>query len=140
MLRTQCLVCRDYKKVQNESRACEIAYKNLSRITNRLDVPRDLRMMDSMEYRRYFLGLDLDKPSSRLMCGRACTKVSTQSSQRYFNLLKDEHKKIVYTLVNCKDETEFNSLKRQSLSILRGFYLPHFYKSIDSIRFEGGNK
>ena len=56
MLRTQCLVCRDYKRIQNESRACELAYQNLARITRKFDVPKNLNMMNSIEYRRYFLG------------------------------------------------------------------------------------
>lgn len=140
MFKSECLVCRDYKRVQNESRACELAYQNLSRITRRFNIPKDLRILDSREYRRYFLGLDLDKPSKRLLCGRACTKVSPQTSERYFKLLKDEHKKIVYLLLNSNDETDFNNLKRQSLSLLRGIHLPHFYKTIESIRFEGRNK
>ena len=82
----------------------------------------------------------MDKPSRRLLCGNACTKVSLQSSQRYFNLLKDEHKKIVYLLVNSNDESDFKNLKRQTLSLLRGIHLSHFYKTIDSIRFNGGGK
>lgn len=138
MFKPECLICRDYKRVESENDACQLAYQNLSRITRRIELPRNLNIQNKREYHKYFLGLDSNRPSTRLMCGSACSKVSTQSGQRFFDLLKKEHEKIVYALINSSNEDDFNKLKRKSLSLLRGNHLGKFYHSIDSIRFRGG--
>ena len=138
MLKQACLICNDYKRVKTETQACENAYRRLERFTRTLDIPRNInaRVFNIREYLPYLRGLDMNKPSTRLMCGRACSKVSVQSSQRTFDLLKDEYKKIVYFLLNCDNKDDFNSVKRNCLQILRGLYLSKFYHSLDSIRFK----
>lgn len=138
MLRQTCVICNDYKRIKSQTEACEIAYHKLERFTRTLDIPRNInaRVFNSREYLPYLRGLDMNKPNTRLMCGGACRKVSVQSSQRAFNLLKDEYKKIVYFLLNCNNKDDFNCVKRNCLQIFRGLYFSKFYHSLDSIRFK----
>lgn len=137
MLKPECIICNDYKKIKSQTEACEKAYYRLERFTRTLDIPRNInpRVFNGREYVPYLRGLDMNKPSTRLMCGGACSKVSIQSSQRTFELLNNEYKKIVYFLLNCDNEDNFNSVKRNCLDIFRGLYFSKFYRSLASIRF-----
>lgn len=138
MFKPECLICRDYKKVEAEINACKLAYQNLSRITRNMQFPSNLNIRNDREYHKYFIGLDFNKPKTRVMCGNVCSKISIQSVEKFFFLLKKEHEKIVYALLNCSDENDFNKLKRSALNLLRGVYLNNFYHSIDLIRFKKG--
>lgn len=138
MFKQECLICNDYKRIKSQTEACEKAYYRLERLTKRLDIPKNLnhRIFNTREYIPYLRGLDMDKPSTRLMCGGACKKVSTQSSQRIFEMLNNEYKKVVYFLLHCEDEDNFNSVKRNCLEIFRGLYFSKFYRSLFSIKYK----
>lgn len=138
MLRQACVICNDYKIIKSQTEACENAYYRLERYTRTLDIPKNInsRVFNNREYIPYLRGLDMNKPSTRLMCGRACRKVSVQSSQRTFELLKNEYKKVVYFLLDCNNEENFNCVKRNCLQILRGIYLSNFYRSLALIKFK----
>lgn len=138
MLRQECVICNDYKKIKSQTEACEKVYYRLERFIRTLDIPRNInpRVFNSREYIPYLRGLDMNRPSTRLMCGRACSKVSVQSSQRTFKLIEDEYKKIVYFLLHCEDEDKFNFVRRNCLEIFRGLYFSNFYRSVASIRFK----
>lgn len=134
-----CLVCRDYKKVNSQSNDYEIAYRNLNRITRNIKIDsKTLRDLDSRKYHKYFSRIN--SPSIRLMCGSSCNKVSTHTCKRNFDLLKNECKKIVYTLLNCNSKSDFDKLKNESLRLLRGPSLSDFYYSINLIKFNEGER
>ena len=136
MFRPECLVCNDYKKINSQTDAYELAHRGLSRITRKIDVPRKIKL-NPKDQRKYLMGLNSDEPNGRLVCGNSCSKASISSSKRAFELTKDECQRIIYYLLNCTSEDEFKKVKREALLSLRVGYLPHFYRMIDSIKFKG---